>query len=79
MGDAMEAAAGSAFKDAQGRTRLYTVAQAADAWGVPKGMLYAEISAGNLRAKRRRGTRTGYRLTAEAMEEWIQDGLEDVT
>lgn len=76
--DEGRAAVADAFTDADGRTRLYTVAQAAEAWHVSKSALYAEIAAGRLRAKRRRGTRVGYRITAAAMEDWIWNGLEDV-
>lgn len=60
----------------ESKTRLYTVAEAAEEWGVSTATLYREIKSGNLRAKKRRGTKKGYRLTAELMEEWIEKGLE---
>lgn len=60
------------------KTRLYTIAEAAERWRVSPGVMYDEIKAGRLRAKMRRGNVRGYLVTEEVMDAWIEDGLVDV-
>ena len=58
--------------------RLYTIAEAAEKIGVSKSWLYRDIRAGNLKAKKRRGTTRGYLLTEEIIDEYITHGMETV-
>lgn len=56
---------------------LYTVAQAAEKYGLSKSLLYTEIREGRLHAKLRRGSTRPYLLTDEIMQQWWDEELAD--
>lgn len=58
-------------------TVLYTVPQMAERKQISKNLLYAEIKAGNLHAKKRRGTSRPLLLTDEIFDDWVSNGLVD--
>lgn len=60
-------------------TTLYTVPQMAERKGISKYTLYAEIKAGNLHAKKRRGSTRPLLLTDEIFDDWLENGLVDAT
>ena len=55
--------------------KTYSIPEAAELTGIPKSTLYQAIKDGRLAAKRRRGTKKGWRVTDEIIEEYWK-GLE---
>ena len=55
--------------------KTYTIPEASELTGIPKTALYRAIKDGRLAAKRRRGTKRGWRVTEEMIEEYW-NGLE---
>ena len=53
-------------------TRYYTVAEVAEATGIPRRTIYDAIKAGLLRALTPNGAKRGMRTTEAWVDEWLE-------
>ncbi len=51
----------------------YTVAETVRYTGIPRSTIYKEIRAGRLKSLRINGATRGYRITTQAIDEWIKE------
>lgn len=56
----------------------YTIKEAAKKWQVSRDSMYKAIAAGTLRAKVLRGRKRGYVVDDEIMDDWFENGYDDV-
>ena len=56
---------------------FYTVAQAAEVVSLSASTLYAEIKAGRLKAKVRKGNKRGYRIERIELMRWFNEEWEE--
>lgn len=56
----------------------YTPAEVAEMFGVSVSTIYREIREHRLKARLKRGSSRGYRITKEAISDWLENGYEDV-
>ena len=55
---------------------VYSIKEAAEKWHFSESTLYGAIKAGDLKARLRRGTKRGYKVTESIMEDWFNNETE---